>query len=73
MNDSRQLVVDVSMRSVEDLFDRFDRRASYLKKDFDPQFVDYLIGCAQELGHHVFAIRINLTTPASVANKQRVQ
>jgi len=73
MNDSRQVVVDVSVRSVEDLFDRFDRCAPYMKKDLDPQFVDYLIGCAQELGRHDFSIRINLTTPATAENKQRVQ
>lgn len=73
INDSRQVVVDVSVRSVEDLFDRFDRCAPYLKKDLDPQFVDYLIGCAQEIGRHDFAIRINLTAATSVENKQRVQ
>ncbi len=73
MNDSRQVVVDVSVRSVEDLFDRFDRSAPYLKKDLEPQFVDYLIGCAQELGRHDFTIRINLTTPAAEENKQRLQ
>lgn len=73
MNDSQQVVVDVSVRSVEDLFDRFDRSAPYLKKDLDPQFVDYLIGCAQELGRHNFIIRINLAAPATAENKQRVQ
>lgn len=73
MNDSRQVLVDVSVRSVEDLFDRFDRTAPYMKKDLDPQFVDYLIGCAQELGRHDFAIRINLTIPATADNKHRVQ
>lgn len=73
MNNSRQVVVDVSVRSVEDLFDRFDRCAPYMKKDLDPQFVDYLIGCAQELGNHDFTIRINLSTHATVENKQRVQ
>ena len=73
MNDSRQVVVDVSVRSVEDLLDRFDRSAPYLKKDLDPQFVDYLIGCAQEFGRHDFIIRINLATPATIENKQRVQ
>lgn len=73
INDSQQVVIDVSVRSVEDLFDRFDRCAPYLKKDLDPQFVDYLIGCAQELGGREFTIRINLTTPATVKNKERVQ
>ncbi len=73
MNDSRQVVVDVSVRSVEDLFDRFDRTAPYLKKDLDPQFVDYLIGCARELGRHDFVIRINLAVPPTADHKRRVQ
>lgn len=72
-NADRQVVVDVSVRSVEDLFDRFDRTAPYLKKDLDPQFVDYLIGCAHELGRNDFVIRINLATPPSADNKHRVQ
>jgi len=73
MNNRRQVVVDVSVRSVEELFDRFDRTAPYLKKDLDPQFVDYLIGCVRELGRHDFVIRINLTVPPSADHKQRVQ
>lgn len=73
MNDSGQVVVDVSVRSVEELFDRFDRTAPYLKKDLDPQFVDYLIGCVEELGRHEFIIRINLAVPPSVDHRHRVQ
>lgn len=73
MNDQRQVVVDLSVRSVEELFDRFDRTAPYLKKDLDPQFVDYLIGSVREIGRHDFIIRLNLEVAPTADHRRRVR
>jgi hypothetical protein len=55
-----RIVIDVAADRVEDLYNDFDKRAPYMKKDLDQELVDYLIDCALEIGKKPFSIRINL-------------
>ena len=65
----RRLAIDVSVGKIEELFEDFDSAASYVKKDLDQDFVEYLIDCVKEIGSYDFVIRINL--PVSVQEKHR--
>ena len=51
---SRRLAIDVSVGKIEELFEDFDSVASYVKKDLDQDFVDYLIECVREIGSYDF-------------------
>ena len=66
---SRRLAIDVSVGRIGELFEDFDSAASYVKKDLDQDFVDYLIESVQEIGGYDFVIRINL--PGLVQEKYR--
>lgn len=68
----KQLAVDVSVGRVEELYEDFDSAASYVRKDLDQDFVDYLIESVRELRNNDFVIRINLPGPVSEKNRQRV-
>lgn len=57
---STQLAIDVSVGRIEELFEDFDSAASYVKKDLDQDFVEYLIDSVKEIRKHDFIIRINL-------------
>ncbi len=59
--DKNQVIIDASVRSIEDLYNYFDRTAPYMKKDLDQEFVDYIIDCVREIGKSPFVIRISLT------------
>jgi hypothetical protein len=54
------VIIDVAIQKVEDLYDNFDRTAAYLKKDLDQDFVDYLIDSVREIRKHPFIIRITM-------------
>ena len=54
------VAIDVSVKSFEDLYDKFDRTAPYHSKELDQKFVDYLTDCVQEIGKHPFVVRILL-------------
>jgi len=54
------IIVDVSARRVEDLYNDFDKSAPYIKRDLDQDLADYLIASARELGRVQFAIRFTL-------------
>ncbi len=59
---NNEVIIDASVRSVEDLYNNFDRTADYLKKDLDQEFVDYITDCVREIGKRTFIIRISLST-----------
>lgn len=67
------IVVDVGVGTVEDLYDHFDRTASFLKKDLDEDFADYLIECVKEIRGHPFLVRINVNKPESKERMERVR
>lgn len=66
---TKRLAIDVSVGKIEELFEDFDSAASYVKKDLDQDFVEYLIDSVREIGSYDFVIRIHL--PVHVQEKHR--
>ncbi len=62
LTEQNEIIIDASVRSVEDLYNNFDRTADYMKKDLDQEFVDYVTDCVREIGKRAFVIRISLST-----------
>jgi hypothetical protein len=69
----RRLAIDVSVGKIEELFEDFDSAASYVKKDLDQDFVDYLIESVREIGGYDFVIRINLPTHVPERHRKRLR
>lgn len=61
LTEKNEIIIDASVRLVEDLYNNFDRTADYLKKDLDQEFVDYVTDCVREIGRRAFVIRISLS------------
>jgi hypothetical protein len=68
-----QIVLDVSVRSVEHLYSNFDRTAPYVKKDLDQAFVDHLIDSVREIRNHDFVVRISLSQVPDETVMERVR
>jgi len=71
--DNNEIIIDASIRSVEDLYNNFDRTADYLKKDLDQEFVDYVTDCVREIGKRDFVIRISPSTMPDKVVMDRVR
>ena len=69
----RRLAIDVSIGRIGELFEDFDSAASYVKKDLDQDFVEYLIECVREIGGYDFVIRINLPVIVQERHRKRVR
>lgn len=70
---NNEVIIDASVRSVEDLYNNFDRTAHYSKKDLDQEFVDYVTDCVREIGKRDFVIRISLSTMPDKTVMDRVR
>lgn len=68
-----KIIIDVYTERPEYLYNDFDRQAPYTKKDLDQDFVEYLIGCAREVGKHPFVIRVGFSSPVSEQIASRIR
>jgi len=53
-------IIDISVESMNDLFNSFDKKASFVKRELDQDFVDYIIDSVRELGNRDFLIRVSV-------------
>lgn len=61
-----RLVIDIAANRIEDLYNDFDKRASFSKKDLEEDLVEYIIESVGEIGEEPFLLNISLTeTPGS--------
>ena len=70
---SSRLAIDVSVGKIEELFEDFDSAASYVKKDLDQDFAEYLIESVREIRSKDFVIRINLPMQENEKHQERLQ
>jgi hypothetical protein len=68
-----RLAVDVAAARIEDLYSCYDRSAPYLKKDLEPELVDYLVECARELGGESFVLRFSLDSAIDTEGAARLK
>lgn len=66
-------LIDVAAERAEDLYSNFDRSAPYVRRDLDPDLVEYLTECARELGPEPFAIRFTLALPPDEERRGRIR
>lgn len=72
-NDDGRIVIDASVRTIEELYSNFERNAPYLKRDLDQEFVDWLTDSAEEVRGRDFTIRISLPASPDPAIMDRVR
>jgi hypothetical protein len=68
-----RLIIDVSASKVEELYEDFDKKAPYHKKDLDEDLAYYLTECVREIGRVDFVIRFTLDTMPSEELMERVR
>ncbi len=56
-----RFIIDVNIPNSGELFETYDKNASFYKKDLNPKFEEYLLDCVHEIGlKNNFIIRICL-------------
>jgi len=55
-----RVIIGVAIESINDLYNFFDRKTVYSKRDLDEDFVEYLTECTTEIYPRRFIIRIDL-------------
>lgn len=68
-----EVIIDVSTKTVDDLYSNFDKKSHFLKKDLNQDLVDYIIDCVTEIEDEKFIIRFNFELEAEPESISRVK
>jgi hypothetical protein len=73
LSGANEIIINIATDRIEDLYNNFDKKSPFLKKDLSEDFVTYLIDCVSEIEKEKFLIQISLDTPAETSSVSRVQ
>jgi len=71
--DDGRLIVDIAAPRIEDLYNYYDKSAPYLKKDLEPELVDYIVECVKEVGTEPFALQFTFDAMVDPDPMSRLQ
>ncbi len=72
-NSNDELVINISASKVEDLFEDYDKKSTFIKKDLKESLEKYLIESVEEIGEHPFIIKFYFDEISNEESNQKVQ
>lgn len=67
------VIIDIAANKIEDLYNDYDKSATYLKKDLEQGLVDYLVDSVREVGKEKFVIQFSIAGAVSAEATSRVK
>jgi hypothetical protein len=71
-NEEGTIIIDIAAESITELYNNWDRNAPYVKKDLDPNLVEYIDQSVNEIGREPFLIQFSLQEVATGDLQQRL-
>ncbi|MCD4758601.1 MAG: hypothetical protein K8R39_10035 [Arcobacteraceae bacterium] len=60
VSDNGEVIIKISAKKVEDLYNEYDKKSSFSKKDLDQELVEYIIESVNEIGKEPFSLKFYL-------------
>ena len=73
LSEDGQIIIDISIRRLEDLYHNYDLSAPYPMKELNAEFVDYIIECVREIEKKDFLIRLSCIEKPGENGEERVR
>ena len=58
-NENGEIIINISAHKIEDLYDNYDRKSHFLKKDLNHDLVEYIIDSVSEIDSELFLIEFS--------------
>ena len=66
------IIIDITVSNIYEIYNNFDKKASFSRKELDQEFIDYIVESAGEIKNHRLLIRILPEKPVQNADKERI-
>lgn len=57
LNEDGEIIIQISASKIEDLYNEYDKKSSFSKKDLDQELVQYIIDSVNEIGKEPFCLQ----------------
>ena len=71
--DNGDVIIKISAEKIEDLYDEYDKKSSFSKKDLDKELVEYIIDSVSEIGKEPFCLQFYLEDEIDKKLQNRVK
>lgn len=72
-SENGEIIINISAHKIEDLYNDFDRKSHFLKKDLNQDLVEYIIDSVSEIDSESFLIEFSLEQAANNEAISRVR
>ncbi|MDP2077304.1 MAG: hypothetical protein Q8N01_01235 [Sulfuricurvum sp.] len=72
-SENGEIIINISAHKIEDLYNNFDRKSHFLKKDLNQDLVEYIIDSVSEIDSESFLIEFSLEQKANNEAISRVR
>lgn len=72
-NRDDEIVIKISAKNIENLYDHFDNTSSFVKKDLNSELVDYIIQSVNEIGNEDFVIKFYFEESIDDISKAKIR
>lgn len=72
-SENGEIIINISAHKIEDLYNNFDRKSHFLKKDLNQDLVEYIIDSVSEIDSESFLIEFSLEQTANDEAISRVR
>jgi hypothetical protein len=70
---NNEIIIDICAEKIEDLYDNFDKKSHFLKKDLNQDLVEYIIESVSEIDNEAFIIQFSLEVLSPQESISRVK
>ena len=72
-NSNDELVINISAEKIEDLYEDYDKKSTFIKKDLKDDLENYLIESVEEIGNHPFTINFSFDEKTDFSSNARLK
>lgn len=71
-SNDESIIINIAADRIEDLYNDFDKKSDFLKKDLNEELVNYIIESVEEIDKERFVIHFSLDVAAHESDRERV-
>ncbi|QEZ88929.1 hypothetical protein [Aliarcobacter cibarius] len=72
-DDSGNLIIKIHTPKIEDLYEDYDKKSSFIKKDLKYKLEEYLFECVDEIGNIPFILQFHFEEKINLDSSNRLQ
>lgn len=72
-NQDNEIIIKIYSSKIEDLYENYDKKSTFIKKDLKEDLENYLIESVEEIGNHPFIIEFSFDEKSDLSSDEKLK